>query len=194
MPKTLTERFFAKVSKTDFCWLWTAATHHQWGYGQIQADGKNKAAHRVSWELHFGLIPDGLLVCHKCDNPPCVNPAHLFLGTNADNAADRVAKGRSVYPNVFKTHCPKGHEYTTNNTRFCRNKNGWTSRNCRACGKKLCNRNYQKNRKERILQATAYAKRRREADPAGFNARQREYQRAYRARKKALAIQCQVPS
>jgi hypothetical protein len=193
MRKTFAERFFEKVNKTDACWLWTATRHHRWGYGHIRADGKNKAAHRVSWELHFGPIPDGLLVCHKCDNPLCVNPAHLFLGTNADNAADRVAKGRSVYPNAFKTHCPKGHEYTPDNTRIYKSKQGWTMRFCISCDRDFCSQNYRKNRTERIRQATEYAKKRREADPEGFKAKQREYTRAYRARKKALASQGQVP-
>ena len=79
------------------CWLWTA-TGDRDGYGFIAADRSRKmlGAHRVSYELHHGTIPDGMLVCHKCDVPGCVNPDHLFLGTNKDNSDDRDRKGRNV--------------------------------------------------------------------------------------------------
>jgi hypothetical protein len=67
-------------------------------YGVIAAFGGNWGAHRLAWVLTFGPIPDGLQVLHRCDNPPCVNPYHLFLGTNGENINDRVAKGRSRQP------------------------------------------------------------------------------------------------
>jgi hypothetical protein len=97
-PRTpLAERFWPKVAKTtpDACWLWLASRTQR--YGAIGIGGKSSPAlkaHRVSWELHFGPIPPGLHVLHKCDTPKCVNPAHLFLGTQADNVADMVKKGR----------------------------------------------------------------------------------------------------
>ena len=86
-------RFWSKVNKTSDCWLWVGAADRQ-GYGRIKTS-TTVLAHRKSWEIHNGPIPDGLLVCHKCDNPPCVRPDHLFLGTNDDNMADMVQKGRA---------------------------------------------------------------------------------------------------
>ncbi len=93
---SLTSRFWAKVKKGRGCWEWTA--HKNWlGYGRIGESVTRKIlyAHRVSYTIHYGPIPDGLCVLHKCDNPGCVRPDHLFLGTEKDNAIDRQNKGRS---------------------------------------------------------------------------------------------------
>ena len=93
------DRFWAKVSKTDGCWLWRASVD-RWGYGQIGSSGKPRTmlkAHRVSWEFAYGAIPDGLSVLHRCDTPACVRPEHLFLGTQQDNVADMNAKGRNRF-------------------------------------------------------------------------------------------------
>lgn len=88
------ERFWAKVEKTDSCWLWTAARNTT-GYGMASWKGKkNIVAHRLAYELLVGPIPVGKLALHKCDTPHCVNPDHLFFGTDADNRADCVAKDR----------------------------------------------------------------------------------------------------
>lgn len=93
MAKTTEERFWSKVKKTRSCWLWTGAGVRYGGFG---VEGKVVQTHRYSWELHNGPIPDGLFVLHSCDNVKCVKPAHLFLGTNADNVQDKVNKGREA--------------------------------------------------------------------------------------------------
>jgi len=99
--KTVEERFWPKVDKRrkDECWPWKAHKNPR-GYGafHLWVDGKwtVRYASRVSWMIHFGDIPDGMSVLHKCDNPECTNPDHLFLGTQADNARDMANKGRAL--------------------------------------------------------------------------------------------------
>lgn len=93
--KPFAERFWPKVRKTDSCWLWTAYADRD-GYGRItRCPGEMTGyAHRLSWELVNGPIPEGMFVLHNCDTPSCVNPAHLRLGTHQDNMADRASRGR----------------------------------------------------------------------------------------------------
>lgn len=89
------ERFWPKVDKTCSCWEWTASKD-SFGYGTFGVTRRDiQRAHRVSWVFAHGEIPDGLCVLHKCDNPKCVRPDHLFLGTKLDNAIDRMEKGRN---------------------------------------------------------------------------------------------------
>ena len=85
--------FWRHVSKTDSCWLWIGGKQGQ-GYGLISRRDTRLLAHRFSWELHHGSIAEDMVVCHRCDNPICVNPAHLFLGTQKDNVRDMMRKDR----------------------------------------------------------------------------------------------------
>jgi hypothetical protein len=111
--RPLADRFWAKVDKNGpevrvglgECWVWTAAKDRR-GYGKIGDDGATKIAPRVAWEIEHGASPGDRCVLHHCDNPGCVRPSHLFLGTAADNAADKVAKGRqSTKATGLGWHC-----------------------------------------------------------------------------------------
>lgn len=96
MSKNFETRFWQKVIKTEGCWKWTGG-RHTFGYGMIRDDHRKKmTASRASWVIHFGEPPPKMHICHKCDNPECTNPNHLFLGTAQDNARDMVEKERGT--------------------------------------------------------------------------------------------------
>ena len=115
-----------KLNSLTGCLEW-AKGKHGYGYGLLCAFGE-VLAHRVSFILYKGPIPEGAFICHKCDNPCCVNPDHLFLGTPKDNTMDMHSKGRDRNQNVFKSHCKRGHEFTKDNTYFNNGK-----RACKTC-------------------------------------------------------------
>lgn len=91
-PEYLEERCTNGTTEDD-CWIWNLAKDKD-GYGHLKWHGQMTKAHRVSFTVYCGDIPDGYVVCHSCDNPPCINPRHLFVGTDQDNADDSVAKNR----------------------------------------------------------------------------------------------------
>lgn len=143
-------RFWARVENRggDGCWEWIDNRKHK-EYGRLyeSVTGKELRAHRIAFELAYGPIPDGLFVCHVCDNPACVRNddegwyelngilhprrGHLFLGTGKDNALDKIGKRRDQ--NQKKTHCPHGHEYTPENTIIVGASRGEPARRCRTC-------------------------------------------------------------
>lgn len=155
--KGIADRFWEKVDVKgpDECWPWTASvggpvrrngkesTHR---YPQIWWDGRVWKAHRLSWVLAHGDIDPALDCCHRCDNVMCVNPAHLFLGTAKDNAIDMGDKRRQ-YRQKW-THCPHGHEFTVENTRW-RLQDGRQRRYCRACQRRRAREAYLRRKNKR---------------------------------------------
>lgn len=93
--RTLLDRFHSRINKTDGCWLWTGTTSTR-GYGVIFLKRKKIFAHRLSYVVFKGALKNGNCVLHKCDNPPCVNPEHLFSGTHQDNMLDYTIKGKRI--------------------------------------------------------------------------------------------------
>jgi hypothetical protein len=158
--------FWSKVQKSDGCWEWQGHRTN-WNYGYFTFRGDSIPAHRFSVELASGKrIPAGMVICHKCDNPPCVRPDHLFIGTHADNMRDMAEKGRNRRRVVSQhsvgrprlselsvieecvgeeNHCWRGHEFTPENTytdprgvKICRICNRWNKRQYKAKKRAAC--------------------------------------------------------
>lgn len=129
-PEAIAARFWSHVVKRgpDECWEWTGRRNRT-GYGEFAMGDSAQMAHRVAYELTVGPVPDGLYVCHHCDNPGCENPRHLFAGTSKDNNDDMRAKGRARMSGVVRPYCRRGHEFTPENE--LRHGNG--RRQCRIC-------------------------------------------------------------
>lgn len=94
MDTHLLKRFWSRVDRSGHCWEWTADKFNN-GYGRFYFEGRQQGAHRLAYELIIGTIPDGMCACHKCDNPSCVRPSHIFIGTQLENMRDAAKKGRT---------------------------------------------------------------------------------------------------
>lgn len=166
------DRFWAKVRESDGCWEWTAHRKPN-GYGCFGIDRRTtEYAHRMAYQLSVGPIPAGFEICHHCDNPGCVRPDHLFLGTRTDNMRDAKDKNR-LWTGPRVDHCHRGHAYSAENTAIDP-KSG--KRRCRAChaARNATNRgkydqrpyqraSYLKHRERRLAGAKARYARRKEA-------------------------------
>lgn len=155
MPKNSSyeERFFEKVIKTDSCWIWDAALNSR-GYGSFTYERKRLSAHKFSYMYFVGDIPKGLIVCHDCDVPECVNPKHLWLGTPKDNSRDMISKKRGAWQKEVKhkqheirTHCKRGHEFSVVGYRYGTKRDGRKYRTCKEC-QKIQQKNYRKNKRK----------------------------------------------
>ena len=111
------------------CKLWDGKLNAQ-GYGYLWTEGKYWLAHRWVWTQTNGPIPEGMVIRHRCDNPPCVKLQHLLIGTMADNSHDMVERNRHNPHQASKTECPQGHQYSPENTYVPPNRN---ERQCRTC-------------------------------------------------------------
>lgn len=133
-PTDPVTRFWRRVKKSDGCWEWQGCRANG-GYGRFGVLAERIVyAHRFSYELHYGALPPGAMVCHHCDNPPCVRPDHLFAGDDSANVRDMVSKGRLRSFNGSKTQCVNGHPFDSENT--LRRADGF--RGCRTCRKLAC--------------------------------------------------------
>ena len=171
----LIERFFQKVNKSGSeaypdCWIWRGGrTSKDYGSFKYYQDRSAIGSHVSSYLFHIGEVPKGMLVRHRCDNPPCVNPEHLLLGTNSDNMKDMYARGRNGSSTKKRTHCFRGHSFDEFGVYERKKKNGKTDRTCRECQRnKALKKRHSPETREAHLKY------------------QREYQREYYRRNKQI--------
>lgn len=126
--ETTIAQFWSHIRPGASCWLWRGPVWGSNGYGRMTFNGRRQKAHRIIYQMLGGIIPPGYHVLHRCDQPRCVNPEHLFLGTHADNMADLVSKGRARNWCTGVAQCKRGHVFTPDNTRL-----DGRGRQCRAC-------------------------------------------------------------
>lgn len=130
--------FVDKGDRPDACWIFVGG-RDQNGYGRFSRhNGLSVLAHRFAWETVHGPLPRGVVLCHRCDNPPCVRPDHLFPGTQRDNMRDAARKGRTSRWRAELTSCKHGHAFTPENTMW-RDDRGSRKRRCRACHNRRSN-------------------------------------------------------
>jgi len=141
MRAPVKERFWAKVDKTDGCWLWTAHCNEN-GYGYFRLGHKHVRAHRLSWAMANGPIPEGFVVQHKCDVRDCVRPSHLELGSQPENIADMDRKNRrAMTTSRPRDTCHRGHPMVEDNLYFY-HRNGRQCRTCKTCALGRANERY----------------------------------------------------
>ena len=138
------EKFWRRIEITgpDDCWGWQGTTN-AYGHGRLTYENTWWVASRLAWALTNGPIPDGLCVLHRCDNPPCCNPAHLFLGTRADNTTDMMTKGRNHW--LQRDHCKNGHAFAVHGRIVTRA----TGKQYRCC--LMCKADEQRRRRARMI-------------------------------------------
>lgn len=143
-----------EIDKKTGCWVWSGK-RIKGKYGAVKSNGTAHVAHRLSYEMFVGPIPEGMLVCHHCDNPPCINPDHLFVGSHSDNMKDCFAKGRQSRRCIPWDKCKNGHEMTEENVYLSK-----TGRQCKKC-KREYNKDYrQENIDELRSKDRDYSKKR----------------------------------
>lgn len=159
--ESISTRFWRQVNKhgpkmphmRSNCWLWKGQLDTN-KYGRFVINGKRVKANRAAYQITRGSIPDGLCALHRCDNPPCVRPSHLWAGTQAENMRDMIKKGRNSNQNYTKTHCIQGHKLSGWNLMLRESKIKTIRRQCRQCAYNRIREKRQQLKESRIANET----------------------------------------